>query len=64
MDEFLSSDIEIYQVDSVQMLDSAMDESLSSDIEIYQVDSVQTLHSAMDEFLQGSKLRLPDRQCD
>ena len=46
------------------MLDSAMDESLSSDIEIYQVDSVQTLHSAMDKFLQGSKLRLPDRQCD
>ena len=64
MDESLTSDIEIYQVDSVQMLDSAMDESLSSDIEIYQVDSVQTLHSAMDEFLQGSKLRLPDRQCD
>ena len=40
MDEFLSSDIDIYQVDSVQMLDSAMDEFLSSDIEIYQVDRV------------------------
>ena len=46
------------------MLDSAMDESLSNNIEIYQVDSVQTLHSAMDEFLQGSRLRLLDRQCD
>ena len=34
MNEFLSSDIEIYQVDSVQMLDSAMDESLTSNIEI------------------------------
>ena len=40
MDEFLSSDIKIYQVDSVKMLDSAMDEFLSSDIEIYQVDRV------------------------
>ena len=36
MDKFLSSDIEIYQVDSVQMLDSAMDESLTSDIKTYQ----------------------------
>ena len=36
MDEFLSSDIEISQVDSVQTLDSAKDESLTSDIEIYQ----------------------------
>ena len=36
MNEFLSSDIEIYQVDSVQMLDSAMDESLTSNIKIYQ----------------------------
>ena len=36
MDEFLSSDIEIYQVDTVQTLDSAMDESLTSDIKIYQ----------------------------
>ena len=36
MDEFLSSHIEIYQVDSIQMLDSAMDESLTSDIKIYQ----------------------------
>ena len=36
MDEFVSSDIEIYQVDSVQMLDSAKDEPLTSDIEIYQ----------------------------
>ena len=36
MDESLTSNIEIYQVDSVQMLDSAMDESLTSDIKIYQ----------------------------
>ena len=36
MDEFLSSDREIYQVDSIPMLDSAKDESLTSDIEIYQ----------------------------
>ena len=36
MDEFLSSHIEIYQVDTVQTLDSAMDASLTSDIEIYQ----------------------------
>ena len=36
MNEFLSSNIEIYQVDSVQTLDSDMDESLTCDIEIYQ----------------------------
>ena len=36
MDESLTCDIEIYQVDSVQMLDSDMDESLTRDIEIYQ----------------------------
>ena len=50
MDEFLSGDIEIYQVHNVQTMDSAMD-FLSSNIEIYQVDSVQTLDSAMDESL-------------
>ena len=38
MDGSLTSDIEIYQVDSVQTLDSTMDESLTSDIEIYQVE--------------------------
>ena len=36
MDEFLYSDIKIYQVDSIQMLDTAIDESLTSHIEIYQ----------------------------